>query len=310
MGRHKRWYDPDAAVAVRVVGRDDPNESFCSIRWRHARVDPTLWECLLYPLADGPGLGLLFFFPPILWLLSLPIFDIIAVLQPLTKANWALGLMIVPVMIPVTFSFLMIFGYAIVFLGHVLVASSLGENDHPSWPEWHPADIAEGFARWIWAMAVGLMIGAGPLVLYWFNCGEIDVFDCLIFALLIMLAAGFGQMALAAALLHENIIAANPITVVAGIFRIGLPYLWPCLLAGISLAFTAFGLFGLLYKMPRMWMEALALWVYWVLVLYLGMVSIRMMGLTYHAHAPNLAWFRRRPRWATSRHHGKLYANS
>jgi hypothetical protein len=310
MGRLKRWYDPEAAVSVRVVGRDDPNESFCSIRWRHPRVDPTLWECLRYPLTDGPGLGLLFFFPPILWLLSLPIFDIIAVLQPMTKGDWRLGLMVVPVMIPVTFSFLMIFGYAIVFLGHVLVASSLGENDHPSWPEWHPADIAEGFLRWIWAMVVGLLVGAAPIVLYWFNCGEIDVFDCLVFSLMIMMAAGFGQMALAAALLHENIIAANPITVVAGIIRIGWPYLWPCLLAGISLAFAVLGVAGLLYKMPRMWMEAVALWAYWAFLFYLGMVSIRMMGLTYHAHAPDLGWFRRRPRWATSRHHGKLYANS
>jgi hypothetical protein len=310
MVRQKRWYDPEAATSVRVIPRDDPNEPYCSIRWRHPRVDPTLWECLRYPLADAPGLGLLLFFPPFLWVLSLPIFDIIAVLQPLTKSNWALGLMIVPVMIPVLFSFLMIFGYAIVFLGHVLVASSLGENDHPDWPEWHPADIAEGFLRWIWAMVVGLLVGAGPLTLYWFNCGEIDVVDCLVFAGLIMMAAGFGQVGLAAALLHENIIAANPITVVAGIFRIGWPYLWPCLLAGISLAFTVLGVGGLLYKMPRMWIEAVALWAYWVLVLYLGMVSIRMMGLTYHAHANDLGWFRRRPRWATSRHHGKLYANS
>ena len=243
-------------------------------------------------------------------LLSLPIFDLIAVLQPLTKANWALGLMIVPVMIPVVFSFAMTFGYALVFLGHVLVSSSLGENDHPSWPEWHPADIAEGIFRWFWAAVVGLLVGAGPLVLFWMNCGEIDAFDCLVFSGLIMLAAGFAQMALAAALLHENIIAANPITVVAGIFRIGWAYLWPCLLAGISLAFSVLGVVGLLYKMPRMWMEALALWGYWVFVLYLGMVSIRMMGLTYHAHAPDLAWFRRRPRWASSRHDGHLYANS
>jgi hypothetical protein len=155
-----------------------------------------------------------------------------------------------------------------------------------------------------------VLIGAVPLVLYWFNCGEIDVADCLVFSALIMLAAGFAQMALAAALLHENIIAANPITVVAAIVRIGWAYLWPCLLAGISLAFTVLGVFLLLYKMPRMWMEAVALWMYWVLVLYLGLVSIRMMGLTYHAHAHDLAWFRRRPRWATTRHHGHLYANS
>jgi hypothetical protein len=309
MGRRKRWYDPEAASSIRVVPRDDRNESFCSIRWRHARVDPTVGECPRYPLEDGPGLGLLFFFPPFLWVLSLPIYDIIAVLQPL-KGDWKLGLLIVPVMIPVIFSFLMIFGYAIVFLGHVLVASSLGENDHPNWPEWHPADIAEGLLRWIWAMVVGLLIGAGPIVLYWYNCGEIDVFDWLVFSGLIMMAAGFGQMALAASLLHENIVAANPITVLVAIVRIGWPYLWPCLLAGIALAFTVLGVFGLLYKMPKMWMEAVALWVYWVLVLYMGMVSIRMMGLTYHAHAPDLGWFRRRPRWATSRHDGKLYANS
>ena len=71
-----------------------------------------------------------------------------------------------------------------------------------------------------------------------------------------MLAAGFAQMALAAALLHENIVAANPITVVAAIVRIGWAYLWPCLLAGIALAFTVLGVVLLLYKMPRMWMEA------------------------------------------------------
>jgi hypothetical protein len=111
-------------------------------------------------------------------------------------------------------------------------------------------------------------------------------------------------------MLHENIVAANPITVILAIVRIGSAYLWPCLLAGIALAFTVLGVALLLYKMPQMWMEALALWAYWVLVLYLGLVSIRMIGLTYHAHAPDLAWFRRRPKWATSRHHGQLYANS
>ena len=234
MGRPKRWYNREASLAVRVVGRDDPNESFCSIRWRHPRIDPTLWECLAYPLTDGPGLGLLFFFPPIFWVLSLPIFDLIAVLQPL-KADWRLGLLVVPVMVPIIFSFSMTFGYALVFLGHMLVGSSMGENDHPIWPEWHPADIAEGIVRWIWAAVVGLSIGAAPLALYWFNCGPIDVFDCLVFAALIMLAAGFGQMALAAAMLHENIVAANPHHRRGGdrADRLGLPLAVP---AGRNLA--------------------------------------------------------------------------
>lgn len=50
-----------------------------------------LGECLLYPLRDGPGLGLLFFLPPIMWILSLPVYDVISFLQPMTKGDWCLG---------------------------------------------------------------------------------------------------------------------------------------------------------------------------------------------------------------------------
>jgi hypothetical protein len=309
MTRRKRWYDPDAATSVRVLSRSDRDEPLNVSRWRHPRVRPTLAECLVYPLADGPGLGLLVLWPPVLWLLSLPIFDIIAVLEPL-KGDWRLGLMVVPVMVPVTFSFLMIFGYALLFLGHVLVSSSLGENDHPRWPEWHPADISEGLCRWFWAAVFGAAVAGGPVAYYWLHCGDVDWFDWVVFADLLILGAGYAQMALAASLLHENIIAANPITVVTSIVRIGWSYLRPSVVAGLAISLAALGVWGLLYKMPRMWMEALALWVFWVFVLYDAMVVLRMMGLTYHAHALDLGWFRRRPRWATSRHHGTIYVNS
>jgi hypothetical protein len=310
MARPKRWYDSEAALSVRVVTRTDRDDSLCALRWRHKRVAPSLGECLLYPLTDGPGLGLLVFFPPLLWLLSLPIFDIIAVLQPLTKGDWKLGLMVVPVMVPVIFSFSMIFGYALVYLGHVLVSSALGENDHPRWPEWHPVDIAEGICRWFWAGLLGAAIAGGPFVFFWLHSDKLAWFHWVIFGSLVVVGAGYAQMALAASLLHENILAANPVTVVAGILRIGWAYLRPSLLASIALATSVLGVGGLLYKMPRMWMEALALWAYWIVVLYLAMVALRMIGLTYHAHALDLLWFRRRPRWATSRHDGQIYMNS
>jgi hypothetical protein len=310
MARPKRWYDPDAAASVRVVPQADRNEPLSLGRWRHPRVPPTLAECLLYPLADGPGLGLMVLWPPVLWLLSLPIFDIIAVLQPLTKSDWKLGLMVVPVMVPVVFSFLMIFGYAVLFLGHVLVSSSLGEKDHPRWPEWHPVDISEGLCRWVWAGLFGALVAGGPIAFYWLHCGNIDWFDWIVFAELVIVGAGYAQMALAAALLHENIIAANPITVVTSVWRIGWGYLWPSMVAAAAIALAALGVWALLFKMPRMWVEAVAIWGFWVFVLYAAMVVLRMMGLTYHAHALDLGWFRRRPRWATSRHDGTIYANS
>jgi hypothetical protein len=310
MPRHKRWYDPDADVSIHVIPQVDRDGPINTSRWRHARVAPSLGECLIYPVKDGPGLGLLVLLPPFLWLFSLPIFDIIAVMQPLTKSDWALGLLIVPVLIPVLFSFSMTFGYALLFLGHVLVSSAIGEIDHPRWPEWHPADISEGICRWFWAGLFGVLLGGVPVAFYWLHCGDIDWFDWIVFAELIMLGTGYALMALAASLLHENIIAANPFTVVSSILRLGVTYLRPCLVASVTLVLTAVGVWSLFFKLPSMWMEALALWGFWVIVLYSAMVTLRMMGLTYHAHALDLSWFRRRPRWATSRHDGQIYANS
>lgn len=90
MARPKRWYDPEASQALRVVARSKDEPSYVVLRWRHPRVMPGIGECLLYPLSDGPGLGLLVFFPPVLWMLSLPIFDFVAFLDQ-TKSNWCWG---------------------------------------------------------------------------------------------------------------------------------------------------------------------------------------------------------------------------
>src|SRR5579883_239656 len=310
MAHRKRWYDPNAEFAIRVISPAAQQESWSAFKWRHPRVSPSLGECLLYPLIDGPGLGLLVFLPPMMWVLSLPVFDVIAVLQPMTKGDWALGLLIVPVMTPMLFSFAMTFGYALLFLGHMLVASASGENDHPRWPEWHPSDIAEGIGRWFWAAVFGAVLGGVPLLMYWMHCGDIDWVDWVVFIDLIMLAVGYAQMALAAALLHENIMAANPVTVFLAIFRTGWDYLRPCLVATIALILAGLACWSLLFHMPTMWIEGLAIWGFWVFLFYEAMVVVRMMGLTYHAHALDLHWFRRRPRWAGSRSRGQLYANS
>lgn len=310
MARPKRWYDPNAATALRLIPRAEQEESWSIVKWRHPRVSPGLAECLVYPLSDGPGLGLLVFLPPIMWILSLPVYDVISYLSPMTRGDWALGLLILPVMLPMLFSFAMTFGYALLFLGHVLVASSLGENDHPRWPEWHPSDIAEGVARWFWAGLFGVAVGGGPLALYWLYRGDMGLLDWIVLIGLLALAGGYAQMALAASLLHDNIIAANPVTVFVAIARIGWDYLRPCLVAALALVMTGMAVWAMLYKMPTMWVEGVAIWAFWVFAFYAAMVVVRMVGLTYHAHAMDLHWFRRRPRWASSRRDGRIYANS
>ncbi|MDR3618947.1 MAG: hypothetical protein P4L85_06315 [Paludisphaera borealis] len=311
MSRPKRWYDPGAGDSLLLVQHSkDDHESYASLRWKHPRTSPGLLECLLYPLSDGPGLGLMVLFPPVLWLLSLPVFDFIAVLEPMTKSDWALGLVVVPVFIPLLFSFGTIVSYLLIFLGRVLVASAMGENDHPHWPELSPEDISEGIARWIWAFLMGTVVGGLPAVVFWNYFGAIDWPTLSVLGLLLFLGVGFTQMALAASLMHETITAANPVTVVAAVRRIGWAYLLPCAATTVAVLLTCLSVYSLLFRMPKMWMEAVALWAFWVFFLYTGMVLLRMLGLTYHAHAMDLYWFRRRPRWATGGRPGRIYANS
>jgi hypothetical protein len=306
----KVWYDASAADAVRLV-RPLPQAGFSRRRRRKPRTGlALLGSCLAYPLCDGPGVGLLVLFPPCLWLLSLPVFDVVALIDPFNKGNWALGLLVLPIFLPLLFSFTMTLGYVLLFLGQLLVASALGEDDHPRWPQWQPPEIAEGLARWLWAGLSGVVLGGFPLVVYWVNCGPIDWFDRAVFAELVIVCAGYAQMALAAALLHETLIAANPLTVLQAIVRVGWDYVQPCLVSGALVMLAAAAFWSLLFSVSSFWMAALALWGFWVFCLYAAMVALRMLGLTYHSHAHKLHWFADCPRWATSVRIGRIYTNS
>jgi hypothetical protein len=310
----KSWYDSKAGDAVRLVRSQRDAGAPLPLRGggrgRRRAGLALIGSCLAYPLTDGPGIGLLVLFPPFLWLLSLPVFDVIAIIDPFTKGNWALGLLVLPVFLPLLFSFAMTFGYVLLFLGQMFVASAIGEDDHPRWPEWHPAEISEGLARWLWAALFGVALGGFPVLVYWVHCGPIDWFDRVVFADLVIVGTGYAQMALAAALLHDTLIAANPYTVLLAIVRVGWDYVPPCLVSGVAVILMAGGIWAVLFEMPSFRIAALALWATWVFGLYAAMVALRMLGLTYHAHAHALLWFVGRPKWGTPARFGRIYTNS
>lgn len=268
-----------------------------------------LHECLLYPLLDGPGVGLLLFAPPLLMWMSIPLLDIIAVLAPRGQFN-ALALLIVPFTLPLDLCFALTLGYILIFLGQMMVASALGENDHPHWPEWDLHRIAEGLARWVWSGIIGLAIGGLPMLLYWLRCGDLDVVDWLVFAGLMIVGVGYAQMILAASLLHDNLWAANPLAAVAAIGRVGLAYLLPCVVSVAGVTATGSVLFLVLFRSVSMTLAAFGLWVFWLMGLYVGMVAVRVLGVSCFKHAEALGWVRGRPKWAVSSRTGHIYVNS
>jgi hypothetical protein len=305
----KSWYDASGADSVRVVSQTSSSPSYSAIRRRHPRVAPSLRECLAYPVIDGAGVGLLVFLPPILMFLTLPIFDVIALLEPLTRGNWAMGLLAIPIFGPLMITFSLVLGYGLLFLGQMFVASALGEPDHPGWPDWDPPEIAEGLGRWLWATVFGLILGGFPIVAYWMYCGDIDWFDRSIFAELVILSSGYTLMALAASLLHDHIGMANPVTVISAIVQVGWDYVQPCLVGGVAIMLSAGAMWEVVWGIPSLKLAVVALWGFWVFSLYEAMVVLRMLGLTYHAHAQDLVWFSGRPRWGLPKRFGRIYTN-
>jgi hypothetical protein len=69
-------------------------------------------------------------------------------------------------------------------------------------------------------------------------------------------------------------------------------------------------LWAVLFEINSFRLEAIALWAFWVFVLYAAMVALRMLGLIYHTHAHELLWFHDRPKWGDPARIGKIYTNS
>jgi hypothetical protein len=258
--------------------------------WRR-RKDVSLGECFRYPVVDGPGIALLVFLPPFLAIMAIPVFDMVVHFTPGNALN-PINLLILPFTLPLISSFALTIGYVLIFLGRIISTSASGESDHPRFPAWDRMEILEELARWIWASMTGLAIGGVPAMIFWINCGDVDWLDLFLFADLAILGASFAQMALVAALLHESLLAANPITVTRSIARIGWDYLGPCVLTGLAFLTDVTAWTLVLLHSPSLEVGVVGLWACWVFTLYIAMVVFRALGTVYYKHADRLGWFR------------------
>ncbi len=258
-----------------------------------AQLETSLGESLLYPLWGGTGVVLLVLFPPLLWLTSVPF---VPVLIALWSTDGVPSLPAYFLLLPVFMGFMGVVSYVLLYLGGVAASSALGDLHHPRWPDWDLSSIVFGLWRWAWAGLVGVVVGGIPATAYWLYCGDVDLFDALILAELLALGAVYALMALLASILHEDALAANPITVVVAIWRSGWGYAQPCLLAGGAVVVAA-TLAGAAVEVENAVVSAVLFWAFWVVALYEAMVVLRVLGLFYHERAGKLGWFRGRTGW-------------
>ena len=250
-----------------------------------------LVDSLLYPLWNASGLSILAFMPFGLWIATVPLFTLI----PTMRSGSAFGVLGLILLIPQLLLVFFAGGNALRFLGQVLVTSSLGEVAQPRSPSWSVGEIGQGLWPWFWALLIGGVVGGLPALLYWINCGDVDWLDRIVLVDLVIPGLAYAQMALLAALMFESPLAANPVTVVRAIRRVGWSYASPCVLSGSTLVILA-GLFAAVLQIQDGLAQTVAYWAFWVASLYASMVVLRRLGLFCYRHAVVLDWFPDRTR--------------
>ncbi len=228
-----------------------------------------------YPLRASSGLGLLLMIPPLLWFGTVPLF----ILIPMAASGSAVTLLGLILLLPELLILALVLGHTLLFLGDVVVTSSLGEVNLPRPATWNPTEIARGWARWSWAGFLGLVVGGTPALLYWVDTGDVDWFDQVVLIDLILPGLAYAQMVLVMTLIGESVwAAANPVRVFRAIRSGGWKYIGPCLVTGVCLATLAGTLQGCL-TIRQPFIQVVAFWLWLVAALYLSMVSLRVLGL-------------------------------
>ena len=258
------------------------------------RLENRLGQSLLYPLWGANGIASLVVFPPLFWFSTMPIITAVHTLTLGGASTFGIGSLFLGV--PMLMGFAVVAAYALMFLGRVLASSALGERHHPRWPDWDLGALAASTGRWAWAGFIGAVVGGVPAVAYWVYCGDVDLFDYMILSELAAVGMVYALMALVASILHEDLLAANPFTVVGAIVRVGWGYAQPCLLAGFA-GVVAATVLGAVFRVENPAASAFLYWVFWVVVLYEAMVVLRVLGVFYQRNARTLGWFRGRTGW-------------
>ena len=256
------------------------------------KLETWFHQSLAYPLWAWSSVAILVFMPPLLALVSSPLpflFGIMTGGSPFTIAGLVMFL-------PMGLGGLFVWGYLLVYMTNVLTSSSLGDPLPPRTPNFQSDDVFRLLFRWFCALFAGLIVGFVPAVAYWIDCGELDWSDGIILFSLFVLGIAYAQMALLAALLHDDPWAANPITVLRALHRVGSDYASIGILAAAWVLLIA-GLFTLVLKVKHPLAHLCLMWLFWVIFLYSALVLLRCQGLFSRRHNVVLNWFPDRPMW-------------
>ena len=255
-----------------------------------------LKDALLYPIWDAPGVSWMAFLSLPLAFSSVIVFGLIPIV--LKGGNNAI---MGPFAFPMIIALLFAVGYFTQVLAAVVIDSAANEVHHPKWPEIEFGALVGSLFQWLCGLSVGIGLGSAPALYFWGLREEHGLADHLIASALLATGLLYGLMSLASLLLHGDLLALNPIRVVRGIARAGIPYLKAVALAIVATVLATLAVEGV-YRLDGVFACLIATWVAWAWIIYLGVAVSRCLGMVIHSRSEALGWFPKRERWGASTH--------
>ena len=265
-----------------------------------AESDTSAWASILYPLRSAESLAMVAIMGTIYWVFTIlvPEYCLGVWDDANTLGASSMGMLVILISaLPALILFPLAVIYTLQYLGRVLVSSAQGETVPPRTPDRNFEGFFSGLYPWfIWSV-LGAVVGLLPLLLSVLFTGIAILSDPLRAAGLALLGLPYVLMALIMVFFYDHPLAATPIGVIGALIRHGGSFLPAMIKVAVVLGLAAL-IFVVVLSMRtgHFWLYILATLGYWGIVVWTGIVVMRIMGVHYFWHRDRLKWQARQPR--------------
>ncbi|MGC8638751.1 MAG: hypothetical protein ACP5XB_02600 [Isosphaeraceae bacterium] len=188
--------------------------------------------------------------------------------------------------------------YLLQYLGRVLVSSARGDCLPPRLPDRNFEGFFHGLSPWLIWLVLGAAVGLLPCAVL-FSTGD-QPFSSRPFLAwsLVLLGMPYALAALMLSFLHDRPMACAPTGVLMALPRHGGALLPTLVLATFLLGMAGALCLGLFALRDRfVWVYLIMALPWWILAVWIAIVTMRLLGLNYYRYADTLKWHGKHPRW-------------
>jgi hypothetical protein len=268
------------------------------------QTEKSWFASILYPLRSADSMAVIASLTAILWLFTVlvPEYCISLMGDADDMGTPTLGKLIALISIlPVAFLLPFAMFYWLQYLGRVVVSSGMGETIPPRTPDRNFDGFFSGLSPWLTWLFLGLGVGLLPAALVRLLLNSENSGSLLLTLAFVCFGLPYMLTALLMTFLHDDALAAKPVSVLTAMFQLGGSFLLLCVFVALFVGAAA-ATFVLAFLLRHGYFKSylLACVGCWSVFVWSTIVAMRLLGNFYHPRQKVLGWVRERPRWGVT----------